>query len=145
VQLCAGEGIFSATGLPEFRIGEAGREFDGRVWQCRFVAEPELPCPERPSIGSTREWLLCFHGYKDPGFALARLAGTQEDVGFINPPIYSIGFSSSYGKDFHDIAIGTSIKMRHFPIYSAVAGFDLMNGRGSPNGTGLLNAPVAGK
>ena len=41
---------------------------------------------------------------------------------------------SSYETDFHDITSGTS------GSYSAVTGYDLVTGWGSPNGTGLINA-----
>ncbi len=54
-------------------------------------------------------------------------------LGFINPAIYSIGVSSSYDSDFHDITSGNN----GFP---AVTGFDLDSGWGSPNGTGLIGA-----
>jgi kumamolisin len=55
-------------------------------------------------------------------------------IGFINPTIYAQNVTSSYGTDFHDITSGTS------GSYSAVTGFDLVTGWGSPNGVGLINA-----
>jgi kumamolisin len=55
-------------------------------------------------------------------------------IGFINPTIYAQNVTSSYGTDFHDITSGTS------GSYSAVTGYDLVTGWGSPNGTGLINA-----
>jgi kumamolisin len=55
-------------------------------------------------------------------------------IGFINPTIYSQNVTSSYATDFHDITSGTS------GSYSAVTGYDLVTGWGSPNGTGLINA-----
>jgi subtilase family serine protease len=58
-------------------------------------------------------------------------------IGFINPYIYGFGVSSSYGTDFHDITSGKS------GSYSAVTGYDLVTGWGSPNGQGLINALVA--
>ncbi len=58
------------------------------------------------------------------------------DIGFINPYLYSFGVSSSYGTDFHDITSGKS------GSYSAVTGYDLVTGWGSPNGQGLINALV---
>jgi len=60
-------------------------------------------------------------------------------IGFINPDLYSFGVSSSYHTDFHDITSGKS------GSYSAVAGYDLVTGWGSPNGQGLINALVAEK
>jgi subtilase family serine protease len=55
-------------------------------------------------------------------------------IGFINPTIYGQNITSSYATDFHDITSGTS------GSYSAVTGYDLVTGWGSPNGTGLINA-----
>ena len=58
-------------------------------------------------------------------------------IGFINPYLYSFGVSSSYHTDFHDITSGKS------GSFSAVTGYDLVTGWGSPNGQGLINALVA--
>jgi subtilase family serine protease len=58
----------------------------------------------------------------------------QATLGFINPTIYAQNVTSAYGTDFHDITSGTS------GSYSAVVGYDLVTGWGSPNGTGLINA-----
>lgn len=55
-------------------------------------------------------------------------------IGFINPTIYAQNVTSSYATDFHDISSGTS------GSYSAVTGYDLVTGWGSPHGTGLINA-----
>jgi subtilase family serine protease len=60
-------------------------------------------------------------------------------IGFLNPYLYSFGVSSSYGTDFHDITSGKS------GSYSAVTGYDLVTGWGSPNGQGLINALVGEK
>ena len=60
-------------------------------------------------------------------------------IGFINPYLYSFGLGSSYATDFHDITSGKS------GSYSAVTGYDLVTGWGSPNGQGLINALVAEK
>jgi kumamolisin len=54
-------------------------------------------------------------------------------IGFINPTIYSQNVTSSYDPDFHDITSGTS------GSFSAVPGYDLVTGWGSPN-SGLINA-----
>ena len=62
------------------------------------------------------------------------LANGGSLLGFINPTIYAQNITSSYGTDFHDIASGTS------GSYSAVTGYDLVTGWGSPNGPGLINA-----
>jgi subtilase family serine protease len=54
-------------------------------------------------------------------------------LGFINPIIYPLGLGSGYATAFHDITSGTN-------GFSAVAGYDLATGWGSPNGAGLINA-----
>ena len=55
-------------------------------------------------------------------------------LGFINPAIYPYGAGGNYAAYFHDIASGTS------GSYSAVTGYDLVTGWGSPNGSALLDA-----
>jgi len=57
----------------------------------------------------------------------------QSSLGFINSAIYTIGLSSSYDTDFHDITSGSN-------GYSATVGYDLVTGWGSPNGSALINA-----
>jgi subtilase family serine protease len=62
-------------------------------------------------------------------------AATNGDAapGFINPTIYPLGLGSGYSADFHDITSGSN-------GFSAVTGYDLATGWGSPNGSGLINA-----
>ncbi len=67
------------------------------------------------------------------------VADGYKSLGFINPYLYGFGVSSSYGTDFHDITSGKS------GSYSAVIGYDLVTGWGSPNGQGLINALVTEK
>ena len=62
------------------------------------------------------------------------VANGNATLGFINPAIYSLGTGSGYSIDFHDITSGTS------GSYSAVTGYDLVTGWGSPNRTGLIGA-----
>jgi kumamolisin len=52
-------------------------------------------------------------------------------VGFLDPTIYKQNVTSTYSTDFHDITSGTS------GSYSAVTGFDLVTGWGSPK-AGLI-------
>jgi kumamolisin len=61
------------------------------------------------------------------------VANGNKTVGFINPTLYSIGESSNYDSDFHDVTSGSN-------GYSATTGYDLATGWGSPNGSGLINA-----
>jgi subtilase family serine protease len=88
----------------------------------------------------------CAGGWGGTSFAAPRWAGylalvNQQSVAkgrgtlaFINPSIYTIGLGSSYSTDFHDITSGSN------GTYSAIKGYDLVTGWGSPNGAGLINA-----
>jgi kumamolisin len=63
---------------------------------------------------------------------------SQPAIGFINPTIYAQNvsggaLSAAYAANFHDITSGTS------GSYSAVKGYDLVTGWGSPN-SGLFSA-----
>jgi subtilase family serine protease len=64
------------------------------------------------------------------------LANGNPLLGFINPLIYPLGLGSGYAAAFHDITSGSN-------GFSAVAGYDLATGWGSPNGSGLINALAA--
>jgi len=65
------------------------------------------------------------------------VANGNHTVGFINPSLYTIGGSSSYGSDFHDVTSGSN-------GFSATVGYDLATGWGSPNGSGLITALAGG-
>jgi subtilase family serine protease len=65
-------------------------------------------------------------------------------AGFINPAIYAIATSSSYAADFHDVITGNNFSPNSPSQFSAVPGFDLCTGLGTPNGINLINA-LAGK
>ena len=67
------------------------------------------------------------------------VADAFKTLGFINPYLYAFGVSTAYTTDFHDITSGKS------GSYSAVKGYDLVTGWGSPKGTGLINALVGKK
>ncbi|MGB8480159.1 MAG: S53 family peptidase [Acidobacteriaceae bacterium] len=58
-------------------------------------------------------------------------------IGFMNDAVYPIGLGSSYESDFHDITSGSN------GAYSAVTGYDLVTGWGSPDGASLINALAA--
>jgi len=63
----------------------------------------------------------------------------QPPVGFINPAVYSLGRGSTYNSCFHDITTGNNINTHSSGLYSAVTGYDLCTGWGSPNGTNLIS------
>jgi subtilase family serine protease len=60
----------------------------------------------------------------------------KKPVGFINPAVYTIGTGTSYASDFHDQKSGSNGK------YSAVKGYDLVTGWGSPIGLDLVDALI---
>ncbi|MGB6384561.1 MAG: protease pro-enzyme activation domain-containing protein [Terriglobales bacterium] len=60
-------------------------------------------------------------------------AASGRTIGFINPIIYPDALTSSYSTLFHDITSGSC------GTYSAITGYDLCTGWGSPNTTGLIN------
>jgi hypothetical protein len=77
--------------------------------------------------------------------AFAALANQQaatsgdSNVGFINPTLYYQNVTTNYSTDFHDITTGTS------GSYSAVVGYDLVTGWGSPKAAliaALVNAQL---
>ncbi len=91
-------------------------------------------------------------GYGGTSYATPRMAGyialaNQQSVangygtvGFINPQLYAFGLRSTASQTYHDITSGSapsSVAPR--VTFSAVAGYDLVTGWGSPNGPGLIN------
>ena len=88
----------------------------------------------------------CFEGNGGTSYAAPQWAGliamaNQQAVaaggktlGFLNPAIYRIGIGTNYDSDFHDITSGSN------GGYTAVTGYDLVTGWGSPNGPNLINA-----
>jgi uncharacterized repeat protein (TIGR01451 family) len=63
-------------------------------------------------------------------------------VGFLNPAVYAIGKGTNYTSSFHDITTGNNFSSSSPTKFSAVAGYDLCTGWGTPNGTNLINALV---
>ena len=61
-------------------------------------------------------------------------------VGFLNPAIYALGNGASYKSCFHDTTSGNNFTSSSPAKFSAVAGFDLCTGWGSPAGSVLINA-----
>jgi uncharacterized repeat protein (TIGR01451 family) len=64
-------------------------------------------------------------------------------VGFINPALYAIAKSANYANCFHDITTGNNEWSGSPNLFSAVTGYDLCTGLGTPNGTNLINALTA--
>jgi hypothetical protein len=73
-------------------------------------------------------------------------AGTapKGGIGFLNPSLYSLGAGSNSVHDFHDIVTGNNRTASQPIWYSAVTGYDLVTGWGSPTGPSLIT-DLAGK
>ncbi len=69
-------------------------------------------------------------------------------IGFANPALYAIGKGGSYSSCFHDITSGNNKNPLSPTQFTAVAGYDLCSGWGTPKGQNLINAlcvnPVPG-
>jgi len=105
--------------------------------------------PDVALIADTQIFLICNNGQRVEvggtsaaaplwaGFiALANqqaAANQKPRVGFLNPIIYSIGAGSSFQSDLHDIITGNN-------GFSALPGYDLATGWGSPAGQPLINS-----
>ena len=72
--------------------------------------------------------------------ALANEQARGTAIGFLNPTLYNIGKSGSYGADFHDITSGNNANGQSSGLYSAVGGYDLATGWGTPQGQSMINA-----
>lgn len=66
----------------------------------------------------------------------------QPPVGFLNPAIYAIGTGTTYAACFHDVTSGNNEWSNSPSAYTALTGYDLCTGWGSPTGTNLMNALV---
>ncbi len=66
------------------------------------------------------------------------VANGQATVGFINPALYAIGQSTDYRANFHDITTGNNEWPSSPSQFSAVAGYDLCTGWGTPAGANLI-------
>jgi len=62
------------------------------------------------------------------------VAAGKSTVGFLNPALYALASTTVYKAALHDETSGTSGK------YTAVPGFDLVTGLGSPAGQALIDA-----
>src|SRR5439155_1433659 len=61
-------------------------------------------------------------------------------LGFINPAVYALAQQPTYASLFHDITIGDNKRSGSPTKFSAVPGYDLCTGLGTPAGNGLITA-----
>jgi uncharacterized repeat protein (TIGR01451 family) len=67
-------------------------------------------------------------------------ANSQPSIGFLNSAIYTIGQSTAYATDFHDIKTGNNTNASSPNKFFSVTGYDLCTGWGTPIGKPLINA-----
>jgi len=106
--------------------------------------------PDVSAEANTNQWSCydggCFEGNGGTSYAAPQWAGItalaneqaisagRSEVGFIDPAVYVIGTGSKFDGDFHDITSGSN------GGYTAVVGYDLVTGWGSPIAASLINS-----
>jgi len=83
------------------------------------------------SVGGTSAATPLWAGFMALANQKAAASGNPA-VGFLNPAIYAIGAGADYNGDMHDITTGSN-------GFSALAGYDLATGWGTPAGQPLIN------
>ena len=83
------------------------------------------------SIGGTSAATPLWAGFMALANQQAATNG-KPSVGFLNPTIYALGEGSDYHSDMHDITTGSN-------GFSALTGYDLATGWGTPAGQSLIN------
>jgi hypothetical protein len=71
--------------------------------------------------------------------ALANEQANGQPVGFLNTTAYAVGQTAAYTSLFHDIVTGNDFNSDSPDLFSAVPGYDLVTGWGSPVGLATLN------
>jgi hypothetical protein len=72
--------------------------------------------------------------------ALVNQQANGTSVGFLNPTAYRLAQGASYSTIFHDITTGDNFNTSSPNLFTAVTGYDLVTGLGSPNGQAMINA-----
>ncbi len=89
------------------------------------------------SVGGTSAAAPLWAGFTALANQLA-LANGEPVVGFINPAVYEIGKGGGYTANFHDITTGNNESPSSPTKFSAVPGYDLCTGWGTPIGSNLV-------
>jgi kumamolisin len=95
-----------------------------------YVCADQTTCTAN-NYGGTSFAAPMWAGYL--ALANQQAATNGESIGFIDPIIYPAALGSSYSTLFHDNTSGSC------GTFSAVTGYDLCTGWGSPNTTGIIN------
>jgi subtilase family serine protease len=95
-----------------------------------YVCADQTTCTAN-DFGGTSFATPMWAGYL--ALANQQAATNGDSIGFLNPTIYPAALGSSYSTLFHDITSGSC------GTFSAITGYDLCTGWGSPKTTGLIN------
>ena len=68
--------------------------------------------------------------------------GGGVSLGFLNPALYAICLGPLYSSCLHDVTNGNNFSLTNTTEFTAVPGYDLCTGFGSPAGAALINALV---
>jgi uncharacterized repeat protein (TIGR01451 family) len=68
--------------------------------------------------------------------------GGGASLGFLNPALYAICLGPLYNSCLHDVTNGNNFSLTNTTQFTAVPGYDLCTGFGSPAGAALINALV---
>src|SRR5580658_6185758 len=107
-----------------------GPDVSGNANFTYYVCADQTTCTAN-DYGGTSFAAPMWAGYL--ALANQQAAANSKSIGFIDPIIYPAALGSSYSTLFHDTTSGSC------GTYSAIAGYDLCTGWGSPNTTGLIN------
>lgn len=137
----SGGGYADGIALPGWQAGIVGGAANASVG-LRNV--PDVAADANTDNYNCREG-ICATGGGGTSFAAPRWAGFmalvnqqaaangRPPIGFLNPAIYALGAGPAYGQAMHDITSGSNVG------FSAVPGYDLVTGWGSPNGQALID------
>jgi subtilase family serine protease len=71
--------------------------------------------------------------------SLANEQANGHAISFLNTTVYSLGQTSSYTSAFHDITTGNNFNSGSPDQFTAVPGYDLVTGWGTPDGQAMLD------
>ncbi|MGI4790153.1 MAG: S53 family peptidase [Janthinobacterium lividum] len=142
----SGGGVSSIWSKPSYQLGVGSSPTRRDVPDVSLNADPNTgysiyvgstsatPAGTAEVIGGTSAAAPLWAAYTALIDQQRTLNGLTTSVGFLNPLIYSIGASSTYSADFHDIISGSNL------FYQAGVGYDDATGYGSFIGAPLLAA-----
>ena len=143
-------GVSTTYSIP---IWQQGVNMSGNQGSTSFRNVPDVACTANNVWVIYDSGLAGSFGGTSCAIALVGLAFTAlineqaandglPSVGFLNPAFYALGESQNYDNVFHDVKSGNNYWADSTTKYSAVTGFDLCTGWGTPHGQGTIDALV---